>query len=49
MSSTSKINSVEDVLAWDLFSKGSKKRNKNVPKVSTLDNRLILETKNLFH
>jgi diadenosine tetraphosphate (Ap4A) HIT family hydrolase len=48
MSSTSKINSVEDVLAWDLFSKGSKKRNKNVPKVSTLDNRLILETKNLF-
>ena len=48
MSNTSKINSNEDVLAWDLFNEGSKKRNKKVPKISTLDNRLIFETKNLF-
>jgi diadenosine tetraphosphate (Ap4A) HIT family hydrolase len=48
MSNTTKINSQEDVLAWDLFFKGSKKRNNSVPKLSTLDNRLIFETKNLF-
>ena len=48
MTNNSKINSQEDVLAWDLFLKGSKKRNKLTPKVSTLDNRLIFETKNLF-
>ena len=48
MTNSSKINSQEDVLAWDLFLKGSEKRNKLVPKVSTLDNRLIFETKNLF-
>ena len=45
MSNTSKINSNEDVLAWDLFNEASKKRNKKVPKISTLDNRLIFETK----
>ena len=45
MTNSSKINSQEDVLAWDLFLKGSEKRNKLVPKVSTLDNRLIFETK----
>ena len=48
MTNSSKINSQEDVLAWDLFLNGSEKRNKLVPKVSTLDNRLIFETKNLF-
>ena len=48
MSDTSKINSNDDVLAWDLFYQGSKKRNKYVPNASTLDNRLIFETKNLF-
>jgi diadenosine tetraphosphate (Ap4A) HIT family hydrolase len=48
MSSNSKINTPEDVLAWDLFLTGSKNRNKLIPKISTLDNRLIFETKNLF-
>ena len=48
MSNTTKINSKEDVLAWNLFFEGSKKRKKSVPKLSTLDNRLIFETKNLF-
>ena len=47
MTNNSKINSQEDVLAWDLFLKGSKKRNKLTPKYP-LDNRLIFETKNLF-
>lgn len=37
-----------DVLDWNLFLKGSNKRKKQVPKKSSLDNRLIFETKNLF-
>ena len=48
MNNKTKINGAEDVLAWDLFLNGSKKRNKTLPKSSTLDNRLIFETKNLF-
>lgn len=48
MSEKSKINSTEDVLSWELFFKGSNSRNKLLPTKSTLDNRLIFETKNLF-
>ena len=38
----------EDVLAWELFYNGAKKRKLQMPKKPTLDNRLILSTDNFF-
>ncbi len=37
-----------DVLSWDLFLEGARKRNNNMPQTSTLDNRLIFDTKSFF-
>ena len=37
-----------DVLSWDLFLEGAQKRNNNMPQTSTLDNRLIFDTKSFF-
>jgi diadenosine tetraphosphate (Ap4A) HIT family hydrolase len=39
---------VDDVLSWELFLEGAKKRDNKMPAVSTLDNRLIFDTNCFF-
>ncbi len=39
---------IQDPLSWDLFSIGAKKRNFQLPSNPTMDNRLIIDTKNFF-